>query len=157
MRNGDSSQQFHVNTATSDTHAPTFKQLNDAITGVSGSIPIIPPPVDISGKANLAGNSTQLFSAADGTNGKEVVNFDQLAAMLNRVWPIGSIYENSISNQNPADPSLLGFGTWVATQAGRFSVGYQAGDSLFGVVGNEGGAPISASVSDFRYCSGNPF
>jgi hypothetical protein len=60
--------------------------------------------------------------------------------IMSKAWPIGSVYENSISNLNPADPSLLGFGTWVATQAGRFSVGYQAGDALFGAVGNEGGA-----------------
>jgi len=91
-------------------------------------------------RANRNGDSNQLFSAADGTTGKEVVNFGQLTAMLNRVWPIGSVYENSTSSLNPADPSLLGFGTWVATQAGRVSVGYQAGDSLFGAVGNEGGA-----------------
>jgi hypothetical protein len=133
-RNGDSNQVFSVKTATSDNHAPTYKQLLDGLDAVAGNVP------SISGKADLAGNSSQLFSAADGTTGKEVVNFDQLTAMLNRVWPIGSIYENSISSLNPSNQSLLGFGTWVATQAGRVSVGYQAGDSLFGAVGNEGGA-----------------
>lgn len=82
------------------------------------------------------GDDGEVFQVADATNPKDAVNLD----VLSKVWPIGSVYENTISNLNPADPSLLGFGTWVATQAGRFSVGYQSGDALFGTVGNEGGA-----------------
>lgn len=71
-RNGDSNQFFSVKTATSDNHAPTYKQLVDGLNAVAGAIP------SISGKADLAGSSSQLFSAADGTSGKQVVNFDQL-------------------------------------------------------------------------------
>jgi hypothetical protein len=69
---GDSSKFFSVKTATNDDHAPTYKQLVDGLSAVGGAIP------SISGKADLAGNSTQLFSAADGVSGKNVVNKDQL-------------------------------------------------------------------------------
>jgi len=70
--NGNSTEFFSVKTATSDNHAPTYRQLLDGLNAVAGGIP------SISGKADLAGSSSQLFSAADGVSGKNVVNVDQL-------------------------------------------------------------------------------
>lgn len=70
--NGSTAEFFNVKTATSDNHAPTYKQLVDGLNALAGTIP------SISGKADLAGNSTQIFSAADGASGKQVVNRDQL-------------------------------------------------------------------------------
>lgn len=47
-----------------------------------------------------------------------------LAAMLNLVYPVGSVYANTAVSTNPA--TLLGFGTWVAIE-GQCVVGLVAG------------------------------
>ncbi len=94
-------------------------------------------------KADKNGNAGEIFSADDGTSGKEVVNFDQLNAaelrILERAWPIGSVYENEVDLRNPNHPDLLGFGTWFPTQEGLVSVGYHLGDLDFGTLNQVGG------------------
>lgn len=52
------------------------------------------------------------------------VDTNPLLSTLQAIFPVGSIYFNSISNTNPA--TLFGFGTWVAIQD-RFLIG--AGNS----------------------------
>lgn len=47
------------------------------------------------------------------------------AAMLAVVYPVGSVYMNMSSNQNPA--VIFGFGTWVALAPGRVLLGAGSG------------------------------
>lgn len=61
-----------------------------------------------------------------------------LAALLNLVYPVGSVYINVSDSTNPG--TLLGFGTWSALGAGRMIVGYDAGDTSFDSAGETGGA-----------------
>ena len=60
-------------------------------------------------------------------------------SILNKVWPIGSVYENAVDGRNPAHADLLGFGTWVAYAEGKTSVGLLGGDDDFGAIGQTGG------------------
>lgn len=61
-----------------------------------------------------------------------------LAAFLNLIYPIGSVYINVSDSTNPG--TLLGFGTWSALGAGRMIVGYDSGDTNFDTAGETGGA-----------------
>jgi hypothetical protein len=60
-------------------------------------------------------------------------------SILNKVWPIGSVYENAVDGRNPTHADLLGFGTWVAYAEGKTSVGLLGGDDDFGAIGQTGG------------------
>lgn len=116
-------------------------------------------------KALLAGSSSQLFSAANGTAGYEVVNFSQLAAkapvagnaaqefavanatvgnsavnlttLINIVYPVGSVYISKTDNRNPN--TILGVGTWIAVD-GKALFGYKSADPDFGTAGVGGGS-----------------
>lgn len=61
-----------------------------------------------------------------------------LAAFMNLIYPIGSVYINVSDSTNPG--TLLGFGTWSALGAGRMIVGYDSGDTNFDSAGETGGA-----------------
>lgn len=53
------------------------------------------------------------------------------------IYPIGIVIEFGIS----VDPNLIWLGTtWIPTQEGRVSIGFQNGDATFGTLGSEGGA-----------------
>lgn len=60
------------------------------------------------------------------------------APVLNFVYPVGSIYINGTSTNNPA--TILGVGTWEEIGAGRVLVGQNTGDSLFDTLGETGGS-----------------
>jgi hypothetical protein len=60
-----------------------------------------------------------------------------LAAFLNLIYPVGSIYSNKTVATNPG--TLLGFGTWTALE-GVVVVGYKSGDANFGTPGASVGA-----------------
>lgn len=68
---------------------------------------------------------------------------DPFAAVVDRLWPVGSIYLSAVST-NPAD--LLGIGTWVAVGAGRVLVGVDPNDTDFNAVLKTGGAKTVASA-----------
>ncbi len=78
--------------------------------------------VTASGNVNTTGGELQI----NGTN------------VLEKVYPVGSIYINASVNTNPA--TLLGFGTWVAFGAGKVVVGLDSTDTDFDTVGETGGA-----------------
>jgi len=78
--------------------------------------------VTASGNVNTTGGELQI----DGTN------------VLEKVYPVGSIYINATSSTNPA--TLLGFGTWVAFGAGKVIVGLDSGDTDFDTAEETGGA-----------------
>lgn len=63
-------------------------------------------------------------------------NTSSISDMLNRVYPVGSIYM-SVDNTNPT--SLFG-GTWIAWGAGRVPVGINSNETEFNTVEKTGGA-----------------
>jgi hypothetical protein len=66
-------------------------------------------------------------------------------AVLQALYPVGSVYSNATSSTNPA--TLLGFGTWTAFGAGKVMVGLDSGDATFSTVGNTGGSKDAITVS----------
>lgn len=63
--------------------------------------------------------------------------FDSIITVLQRVYPIGSIYI-SVNSTNPG--TSLGFGTWSAFGAGRVPVGFDSGQTEFDTDEETGGA-----------------
>jgi hypothetical protein len=68
-----------------------------------------------------------------------------VAAAMNPLYPVGSIYTNSSNSTNPA--TLLGFGTWTAFGAGRVMVGFNGSDSLFDTAEETGGSKDAIVVT----------
>jgi hypothetical protein len=66
-------------------------------------------------------------------------------AVLQTLYPVGTVYTNATSSTNPA--TLLGFGTWTAFGAGKVMVGLDSGDATFSTVGNTGGSKDAIVVS----------
>jgi len=66
-------------------------------------------------------------------------------AVLQTLYPVGSIYTNATSATNPA--TLIGFGTWTAFGAGKVMIGLDSGDATFSTVGNTGGSKDAIVVS----------
>jgi hypothetical protein len=66
-------------------------------------------------------------------------------AVLQTLYPVGTVYTNATSSTNPA--TLLGFGTWAAFGAGKVMVGLDSGDATFSTVGNTGGSKDAIVVS----------
>lgn len=56
-----------------------------------------------------------------------------LSAILQLIYPIGSLYFNAAVSTNPA--TLLGFGTWVAYATGRALVGIDSSNTLMDTLG----------------------
>jgi hypothetical protein len=66
-------------------------------------------------------------------------------AVMQTLYPVGSVYTNATSSTNPA--TLLGFGTWTAFGAGKVMIGLDSGDATFSTVGNTGGSKDAIVVS----------
>ena len=78
--------------------------------------------VTASGNVNTTGGELQI----NGTN------------VLEKIYPVGSVYINASVSTNPA--TLLGFGTWAAFGAGRVMVGLDSSDTDFDSAEETGGA-----------------
>lgn len=57
--------------------------------------------------------------------------------MLNKQYPVGSLYFNATVDTNPA--TLLGFGTWTSFGSGRTLVGFDGTQTEFNTVQKQGG------------------
>jgi hypothetical protein len=68
-----------------------------------------------------------------------------VAAALQVMYPVGSVYINASVSTNPN--TLFGFGTWVAFGGGRVPVGITAGDASFDVLEETGGSKDSTLPS----------
>ena len=66
-------------------------------------------------------------------------------AVMQAMYPVGSVYTNATSSTNPA--TLLGFGTWTAFGAGKVMIGLDSSDATFSTVGNTGGSKDAIVVS----------
>ncbi len=60
--------------------------------------------------------------------------------LLNRMYPVGSIYVNAESSDNPGDEDMLGFGEWESFGAGRVLVGLDSSDVEFDAALATGGS-----------------
>ena len=94
---------------------------NTAI-GATTASTVAATTVTASGNVNTTGGELQI----NGTN------------VLEKVYPVGSIYINATSATNPG--TLLGFGTWVAFGAGKVIVGLDSSDTDFDTAEETGGA-----------------
>ena len=69
----------------------------------------------------------------------------QLDAILNRMYPVGSIYCNATNSESPK--YIIGVGEWVKFGAGRMVVGQQDADPLFATPESTGGSRDSVVVA----------
>lgn len=72
-----------------------------------------------------------------------IENLGIMEAVFDLIYPVGSIYMNSVNNTNPG--TLFGFGTWAATGVGRVLLGVGSttdtrGETIAFTVGSLGGA-----------------
>lgn len=82
--------------------------------------------------AELNGKLDQLNFAAGGIPAAALA-----PGVFEKIYPIGSLYFNSVDNTNPSE--LLGFGTWTAFAAGRVPVGYDSTQTEFNAAEKTGG------------------
>lgn len=87
----------------------------------------------VKGKVELATNA-EAIALTDTSRAVTPSNLLAVASLLN---PIGTIREFNVST-NPA--TLLGFGTWTAHGAGKFTIAIDSGDATMDTVGETGGA-----------------
>ena len=79
-------------------------------------------------------------TAAVGTNTTQLATTGLVFAVMQALYPVGSIYSSTVST-TPA--TLFGFGTWVAYAAGRVMIGNGGGFSA----GTTGGSADAVVVS----------
>ncbi len=89
------------------------------------------------------GSSWEYVDTKNADTANSAINADKLENntvidILNKVYPIGSIYINANTATNPA--SLLGFGTWARYGNGRVLVSQDGSQSEFNSLGETGGA-----------------
>jgi hypothetical protein len=90
--------------------------------GANSTSTVAATTVTASGNVNTTAGELQI----NGTN------------VLEKIYPVGSVYINAAVSTNPA--TLLGFGTWVAFGAGKTMVGLDSGDTDFDTLEETGGA-----------------
>jgi hypothetical protein len=91
-------------------------------------------------------------TASVGTNTTQIATTALVFAVMQALYPVGTIYSNISVSTNPA--TLLGFGTWVAI-TGRVVVGLDAGNAAFDTVGETGGSADAIVVSHTHTDSGH--
>ena len=127
--------------------------------------------IAVNSKADLAGSASQAFSAttaAANINTTQVATTQYVttaiaagvltAAAINAiVYPVGSIYFNATSAENPSHATLLGFGTWAVYAAGKVAVGLDASDADFDNVADTGGSKTQALTIANLPAHGHPY
>jgi len=96
-------------------------------------------------------------NAATGTNTTQIATTafveDAKTAILNAIYPVGSIYTNATDSANPG--TLLGFGTWTAFGAGRVAIG-NGGGFTAGATGGSADAVVVSHTHTFSGTTDNP-
>lgn len=87
----------------------------------------------VKGKVELATDAEAIAL----TDTDRVITPSNLLAVASLLNPIGTIREFNVST-NPA--TLLGFGTWIAYGAGKFTIAIDSGDATMDTVDETGGA-----------------
>lgn len=122
-------------------------EFNAIQTAVNTKADINSPTLTGAPSAPTAGagtNTTQLATTAFVKTADDNLT-TTLTAVIQALYPIGTIYTNSSDSTNPA--TLLGFGTWVAFGAGRVPVGLDSGNALFDTAEETGGSYDAVNVS----------
>lgn len=112
----------------------THTEINTAVDQAAAALP--KAGGTMTGAITLSGNASANLHATP---------LQQVAALVQAIYPVGSIYINATNSTNPA--TLLGFGTWVAFGAGRVPVGFDGADSLFNAAEKTGGSKDAVVVS----------
>jgi hypothetical protein len=79
-------------------------------------------------------------TAATSTNTTQIATTAFVQAVLQTLFPVGSIYSNASNSTNPA--TLFGFGTWSLFSSGRVMVGYDGGTYPIGGTGGSADATL---------------
>jgi hypothetical protein len=123
----------------------TFPNISGAVTKTQAELNVPTAPLD---SPALTGTPTAP-TAAPGTDTTQIATTayvqGERTALLDAVYPVGSIYTNASNSTNPG--TLLGFGTWTAFGAGRVMVGHNASDPLFDTAEETGGSKDAIVVS----------
>jgi hypothetical protein len=132
----------------------TFPNITGPVTMTQAQVNGIPSLAPLASPA-FTGTPTAPTAAA-GTNTTQLATTayvqGERTALLDAVYPIGSIYTNAVNATNPA--TLLGFGTWAAFGAGRVMVGHDASDPLFDTAEETGGSKDAIVVAHTHTFSG---
>lgn len=99
----------------------------------SSNVTISDASTTVKGKVELA-TDAEAIAFADTARAITPSNLLAVASLLN---PIGTIREFNVST-NPS--TLLGFGTWTAHGAGKFTIAIDSGDATMDTVDETGGA-----------------
>ena len=91
-------------------------------------------------------------TAATSTNTTQIATTAFVQAVLQLLYPVGSVYSNASNSTNPA--TLFGFGTWSLFSQGRMPIGYDGGTFTIGATGGSYNStlPTHAHTASF---SGN--
>lgn len=117
-------------------------EFNNIATAVATKADLSSPT--FSGTPSLpTGTTATTQSSSDSSTKLATTAFVQ--AVMQTLYPVGSVYTNATSSTNPA--TLLGFGTWTAFGAGKVMIGLDSGDATFSTVGNTGGSKDAIVVS----------
>jgi hypothetical protein len=76
-------------------------------------------------------------TASVGTNTTQFATTALVFAVMQALYPVGSVYSNVAVSTNPA--TLFGFGTWVAI-TGRMVIGLDSGNTAIDTLGETGGS-----------------
>lgn len=142
---------WNVNSGSNAQIATVGSTYHGAETG-NANLNIVFNPLDIpSGSAKnfdytTYGTFEKAIKDADGRVIKDTyATKSDVALLLQKVYPIGSIYMNATDSRNPAE--IFGFGTWVKISAGRVLLGAGTADSgtvyNAGATGGEEKAPLT--------------
>lgn len=115
----------------------THTNLNNIISGSSFVAGVGGATDDVSLEVDSTGGFLQIKD--DGVTTDKIIDdaitFDKIAqGVLDKIYPIGSIYSNADDNTNPN--TLLGFGTWDPFGEGKVVIGIDSTDPDFDVVGS---------------------
>ena len=137
--------------AQADDHIRLTKAaIKNTFPNVTGAVTVTQAQInDVVNKAPIASptftGTPAAPTASAGTSTTQLATTAFVAAALQALYPIGSIYTNAANGTNPA--TLLGFGTWSAFAAGRVMVGFNGSDPLFDTAEETGGSKDAVAVS----------
>lgn len=95
--------------------------------------------------SRIADEAVTTGKIANGTIRGEDLDINSIRSIIaNIIYPVGSIYANYSDSVNPS--ALFGIGTWTRI-SGKVLVGYEAGDTEFGGLGNTGGTKTHTLTS----------